>query len=94
MNAVVQHFIFFLTTLGYSATSAARSLSTLLVASLGGRTVVSYIADRFIKEHHGTLSFLLGAVIPLLFLARHPVAAAIFAILFGFFVGAAIRSFR
>ena len=69
MNAVIQHFIFFLQMSGYSATSASRYLSVLLVASLGGRVIVGYIADRFRKKNIMALFyFLLGAAIPLLFL--------------------------
>ncbi len=89
MNAVIQHFIFFLRTSGYSATSASRYLSLLLVASLGGRVIVGYTADRFRKKNIMALFyFLLGAAIPLLFLAQQPAAAAVFAIVFGFSMGA------
>jgi sugar phosphate permease len=89
MNAVIQHFIFFLESRGYTATSASRYLSVLLVASLGGRVIVGYIADRFKKKNTmAGFYFLLGAVIPLLYFARQPVAAISFAILFGFSMGA------
>jgi sugar phosphate permease len=89
MNAVIQHFIFFLESQGYSATLASRYLSVLLVASLGGRVIVGYIADRFKKKNTmAGFYFLLGAAIPLLYLARQPIVAISFAILFGFSMGA------
>ena len=89
MNAVIQHFIFFLRNAGYGGVSASRYLSLLLVASLGGRVVVGYIADRFRKKNIMALFyFLLGAAIPLLFLAGKPAAAALFTVVFGFSMGA------
>ena len=89
MNAVIQHFIFFLVGRGYSATSASHFLSVLLIASLGGRVIVGYIADRFRKKNiMAAFYFLLGAAIPLLYLAHRPAMALAFAVLFGFSMGA------
>ena len=89
MNAVIQHFIFFLESQGYSATSASRYLSVLLVASLGGRVIVGYIADHLKKKNTmAGFYFLLGASIPLLYLAHRPVMALTFATIFGFSMGA------
>lgn len=89
MNSVIQHFIFFLGSKGYTAAAASRYLSLLLAASLGGRVVVGYVADRFRKKNTMALFYLLlGASIPLLFLAGQHVAAAMFAIVFGFSMGA------
>jgi MFS family permease len=89
MNAVIQHFIFFLEGEGYSATASSRYLSVLLVASLGGRVIVGYIADRFKKKNTmAGFYFLLGAAIPLLYLARQPLMALSFAAIFGFAMGA------
>jgi MFS family permease len=64
-------------------------LSALLAASLGGRVLVGYWADRFQRKN--TMAFfylLLGGSIPLLFLAHQPVAAWTFAGIFGFAMGA------
>ena len=47
IGAVIQHFILFLKDQGYSATVASRFFTALLVASLGGRVLVGYLADRF-----------------------------------------------
>jgi MFS family permease len=89
INAVIQHFILFLKDEGYSTTAAAHILSILLASSLVGRVVVGYFADRFQKKNTMALFyFLLGAAVPLLYFARHPVASLAFALVFGFAVGA------
>ena len=89
MNAVIQHFIFFLEGQGYTATSASRYLSVLLLASLGGRVIVGYVADRLQKKNTmAGFYFLLGAAIPLLYVAHQPVMALTFATIFGFSMGA------
>ncbi|HZY73021.1 MAG TPA: MFS transporter [Edaphobacter sp.] len=89
MNAVIQHFIFFLEGQGYTAAAASQYLSVLLIASLGGRVIVGYIADRFRKKNTmAGFYFLLGAAIPLLYLAHQPLMALTFATIFGFSMGA------
>ena len=89
INAVVQHFILALKDQGYSTTTAARFLSILLASSLGGRVLVGYFADRFQKKNTMALFYLLlGAAIPLLCIAHHPMAALAFAVVFGFCMGA------
>jgi MFS family permease len=89
MNSVVQHLILFLRDQGYSATTASRFLSILLISSLGGRVLVGYLADRFSKKNTMALFYLLlGAAIPLLYLAHHPLAALTFVAAFGFSMGA------
>jgi MFS family permease len=89
VNAVIQHFILFLKDQGYSIRTASHFLSALLVSSLGGRVLVGYIADRFQKKNTMALFYLvLGASIPLLYLAHQPVAAVAFAVTFGFSMGA------
>jgi MFS family permease len=89
INAVIQHFILFLQDLGYSRTTGSRFLSGLLAASLCGRVLVGYVADRFQKKNTMALFYLvIGGSIPLLFLAQHPAAAWSFAAAFGFAMGA------
>lgn len=89
MNAVIQHFIFYLENQGYSSTAASRYLSILLVASLGGRVIVGYVADRFRKKNTmAGFYLLLGGAIPLLYLAHRPLAVLSFAVIFGFSMGA------
>jgi MFS family permease len=89
VNAVIQHFILFLKDQGYTIRTASHFLSALLVSSLAGRVLVGYIADRFRKKNTMALFYLvLGAAIPLLYLAHQPVAALAFAVTFGFSMGA------
>jgi MFS family permease len=89
INAVIQHFILFLKDQGYSIQTASHFLSALLIASLGGRVLVGYIADRFRKKNTMALFYLvLGASIPLLYLVHQPLAAFAFAVTFGFCMGA------
>lgn len=89
MNSVIQHLILFLRDQGYSAGEASRFLSILLISSLGGRVLVGYLADRFSKKNTMALFYLLlGAAIPLLYLAHYPLAAFTFVVAFGFSMGA------
>ena len=89
INAVIQHVILFLKDQGYSTSSASAILSGLLAASLAGRVLVGYLADRFKRKNTMALFYLLlGVSIPLLFLAHQSLAAWTFAITFGFAMGA------
>jgi MFS family permease len=89
IGAVIQHFILFLKDQGYSAATASRFSTALLAASLGGRVVVGYLADRFRKKN--TMAFfyaLLCASLLLLGSAHQPMVAWTFALFFGFAMGA------
>lgn len=89
INAIIQHFIFFLADQGYTKSEASRLLSALLASSLGGRVLIGYIVDRFQKKNTMALFYLvIGGAIPILFLAHQPTAAWSFALIFGFAVGA------
>jgi MFS family permease len=89
IGAVIQHFILFLKDSGYSATVASRYLSILLTASLGGRVVVGYIADRFSKSFiMAIFYFLIGASVLLLAHPQSTLAIWAFAAIFGFSMGA------
>ena len=89
IGAVIQHFILFLKDQGYSAITASRFSTALLAASLGGRVLVGYLADRFRKKNTMALFYLLvSASILLLGAAHWPVAAWTFAMIFGFAMGA------
>jgi MFS family permease len=89
IGAVIQHFILFLKDSGYSATVASRYLSILLTASLGGRVVVGYIADRFSKSFiMAIFYFLIGASVLLLAYPRSTSSIWAFALVFGFSMGA------
>jgi MFS family permease len=89
VGAVIQHFILFLKDAGYSAGMASRFFTALLVASLGGRVLVGYLADRFRKKDvmalfYGTLS----VSILLLNFAHYPAVIWVFVAVFGFSMGA------
>ena len=89
IGTVIQHLILFLRDQGYSAGYASRVMSVLLLASLVGRVIAGYCADRFGKKNVMALFYLVLALcIPLLFLARRPTAAWGFAVLFGLAMGA------
>jgi len=89
IGAVIQHFILLLEDAGYSATSAARFFTILLAASLGGRVIVGYLADRFRKTHiMAFFYFVIGASV---FLLANPHSSYLlwtFVVLFGFSMGA------
>jgi MFS family permease len=89
IGTVIQQFILFLKDQGYSTFVASRFFSGLIAASLGGRVVVGYLADRFRKKNVMALFYaLLSASLVLLGLAHQPRAVWIFAIVFGFAMGA------
>jgi MFS family permease len=89
INAVIQNYVLFLKDQGYSTATASHFMSALLAASLGGRVLVGYVADRFDKKNTMALFYLLiGGSIPLLLIAHQPVAAWAFAAAFGFAMGA------
>ena len=89
IGAVIQHFILFLKDAGYSATAASQHSTILLTASLGGRVVVGYLADRFRKSYLMALFyFFIGASVFLLTYPHSPAVLSAFAIVFGFSMGA------
>jgi len=89
IGAVTQHLILFLTGEGYSLSGASRVSSALLVSSLGGRVIVGYFADSYCRKNVMALFYLvLALAIPLLFAAQRPAAVWVFALLYGFAMGA------
>lgn len=89
IGSVVQQFILFLKDQGYSVSMASRFFSGLIAASLGGRVVVGYLADRFRKKNVMALSYaFLSASLLLLSMAHQPAMVWLFAIIFGFSMGA------
>jgi MFS family permease len=89
VGAVIQHLILFLKDAGYSATAASRFSTILLTASLAGRVVVGYLADRFRKTHiMAFFYFMIGVSVFLLTQQHSPAVLWTFAILFGFSMGA------
>ena len=89
IGTVISHFILFLKDEGYSSGWASRALSILLFASLAGRVIVGYVADRVTRKNVMALFYvILALAIPLLFLHHQVRAVTGFAILFGFAMGA------
>jgi len=89
VGAVIQHFILFLKDAGYSASIASRFFTALLVASLGGRVLVGYVADRFRKKDVMALFYaVLSASVLLLNFVHSPGAVWAFVLVFGFSMGA------
>jgi MFS family permease len=89
IGSVIQHFILFLKDQGYSATVASRFSTGLLAASLAGRILIGYAVDHVQKKNAMALFyFLMGASVLLLRIPRQPAAAWMFALVFGFSMGA------
>jgi MFS family permease len=89
IGTVIQQFVLFLRDTGYTTVQASRVSSGLLFAGLAGRVAVGYLVDRYNKKNVMALFYLLLALaIPLLFLARQPAALWLFALIFGFAMGA------
>ena len=89
IGAVIQHFILFLKDAGYSATAASNYFTILVTASLGGRVVVGYLADRFRNSHlMAVFYFVIGASVFLLAYPHSTTVLSGLAILFGFAMGA------
>jgi MFS family permease len=89
IGAVIQHFILFLKDLGYTSSTASRFSTVLLLASLAGRVVVGYLADRFTKKDTMAVFYLLiGLSVLLLGISNQPAVLWSFAIAFGFSMGA------
>jgi len=89
IGGVIQHFILFLKDCGYEASAASRFFTGLLAASLAGRVLVGYAADRFRKKDTMALFYLsVGLSVLLLGAAQQPAMAWTFAIVFGFSMGA------
>ncbi len=89
VGGVIQHLQLFLRDQGFVPESAARIASLLLVSSIAGRLIMGYLADRFDKRHVMMGAFLMvGGAIPFLYLVHVPGIVYVFALLFGFGMGA------
>jgi MFS family permease len=89
IGAVIQHLILFLKDSGYSSTTASRYSAILLTASLAGRVIVGYIADRLSKSYvMACFYFVIGASVFLLGKPSSPAILLLFVVVFGFAMGA------
>lgn len=89
VGGVIQHLVLYLRDQGFAAERAAQVASFLLVASILGRLTMGYLADRFSKKQVMLATYLLvAAAIPLLYFVKVPGVVYVFALLFGFAMGA------
>jgi sugar phosphate permease len=89
VGGVIQHLQLYLLGQHFTAEHAARIASLLLMASILGRIVMGYLADRFAKKYVMLAACLMIAgAIPLLYAVEYPGAIYAFALVFGFGMGA------
>ncbi len=89
IGTVIGHFVFYLRDAGHTVGWASRLLSVLLISSLAGRVIVGYVADRFTRKNVMALFyFVLAIAIPLLLIPHSKTAILLFAVVFGFAMGA------
>jgi MFS family permease len=83
-----QHLKLYLRDLDYSQSDAARIISLVLGASLGGRLLMGWLADRFPRKHVMILiTLLVAGSIPLLLVPDFPGRLTLFAVVFGIGLG-------
>jgi MFS family permease len=89
VGGVIQHLVLFLRDNGFTSETAATVLSVLLVSSIAGRITMGWAADRFPKKYVmlAACLFVAGGV-PLLFSPDLSRMAYLFAVVFGFGMGA------
>ncbi len=89
VGGVIQHLQLYLRDRQFTPESAARVASLLLISSIAGRIVMGYLADRFHKKYVMIAACLLvGLSIPVLYYVHVPNAVLLFALVFGFGMGA------
>lgn len=91
IGAIIQHFILYLTgeDVGYTQAQASGILSSLVLSSIPGRVVMGYLADIFPKKYVMLAAYLfVGGSVPLLFFADSVNMLYLFAVIFGFGMGA------
>jgi sugar phosphate permease len=89
VGGVIQHLQLHLLGQRFTAEHAARIASLLLIASIFGRIIMGYLADRFPKKYVMlSACLMIASSIPLLYIVEHPGAIYVFAFVFGFGMGA------
>jgi MFS family permease len=89
VGGVIQHLQLFLRDQKFTPEMAARVASLLLVSSIVGRVIMGYLADRFHKKYVMVAAYLLvGLSIPALYYVDTPGTIHLFALTFGFGMGA------
>ncbi len=89
IGGVIQHLVLYLRDSGFPAQQAARVASILLVSSIVGRIIMGWLADRFPKKYVMLAACLsVAGAIPLLYSPDLEHMAYVFAVIFGFGMGA------
>jgi sugar phosphate permease len=89
VGGLVQHFVLFLRDRGLTAEKAAGVASFLLVASILGRIIMGWLADRIPKKYVMFIAFAaVAGAVPLLYAGNVMRLAYVFAFVFGFGMGA------
>ena len=89
VGGLIQHFVLFLRDRGLDAEKSAGVASFLLVASILGRVVMGWLADRIPKKYVMLIAFsAVAGAVPLLYAGDVTRMAYVFAFVFGFGMGA------
>lgn len=89
VGGLIQHFVLFLRDRGLDAEKSAGVASFLLVASILGRIVMGWLADRIPKRYVMFIAFAaVAGAVPLLYAGDVSRIAYLFAFVFGFGMGA------
>ena len=89
IGSINQHMKLLFQDAGIGGAIVADTTFLILISSLAGRLVMGWLADRFPKKFVMLASFLfVGLPLPLLLILRHSGAREVFAVTFGFGLGA------
>jgi MFS family permease len=89
IGSINQHMKLLFRDAGLAASTVADTTFWILASSLAGRVVMGWLADRLSKKWVMVAAYLfVAAPIPLLFMVARPGAPLLFAIVFGFGLGA------
>ncbi len=89
VGGLIQHFVLFLRDRGLVAEKAAGVASFLLIASILGRVIMGWLADRIPKKYVMFIAFAaVAGAVPLLYAGDVTRMAYVFAFVFGFGMGA------
>lgn len=89
VGGVIQHLVLFLQDQGFTAVEARRVPVLVGLASIAGRIVMGWLADKFPKKYVMLAACLfVGGAVPLLYSPNLGTTAYVFAVIFGFGMGA------
>jgi len=89
VGGIIQHLQLYLRDQRFAPEQAAQIASFLLISSIAGRITMGYLADRFPRKYVMLAACLMVAgAIPVLYLVTYPGAVFVFALVFGFGMGA------